>query len=473
MESYKLSEIFKFFDPEYSKRYFLKGTSKSYTYGDLITSINILSRKLKLAGVKKVLLIAKNKAGFITAIFACLISGVKPIVCSPEMACEQESHFPPEYFDAILTDCDNSKTNSYKVEKITITDSDGSADSGEEKLEDLADTLIPAKTIFAYLFTSGSTGANKLVEKTLENIVVEVKHLAELTDTSEKDFFLSVVPYYHMYGFLFSLILPCYIGASTNLDTPYSPGSILSYLEREQPAIFVGIPAHYISLSRIAQNNKINTKTKLAISSTGHLPEEVQKQIQSLLGWNILEIYGSTETGGIASREFPNKEWTAFEYVSLKLSQDTLEVKSPAVSESYTGKYGFFKTFDLVSPCADNRRFSLVGRERQLLKIAGNRVFTPDVEEVIKSHSDVTEAVVLGIEVDGMREIKVIAFVKLKDKNVFSGSKFNAYLKKKLTLYQMPKKIFYMDAIPKTINGKVVYAELEKIAKSKKSIPSQ
>ena len=315
------------------------------------------------------------------------------------------------------------------------------------------------------LWTSGTTGEPKKVHKKFKNLVLERDELAKLWGNAAKDcLFCKTVSHHHIYGLLCSFLLPLYLGAPFFAERIEMPG-VLEKLPNKN-IVLVSSPAF---LKRIPQTESFR---KLPISmifcSGGVLPFENAKHAESVFGKWPVEIYGSTETGGIAHRVSKNgPEWEPFSVCSLSLaSNDCLIVESPYIAEKK------FETGDLAV-FLDNSKFELKGRADSIVKIEEKRISLSEIEMRIMSSGLTQEVCVLALS--GKRQYTAAAIVlNQKGKEKFLGASMfqkNSFFKKELSKFLenvvIPKKWRYAESFAQDAQGKIKRQEIEALFNSK------
>lgn len=310
----------------------------------------------------------------------------------------------------------------------------------------------PARRIdepFLWLYTGGSTGAPKLWPKTPRNIIGEVLNLKSVFAINEKDIFLSTVMPLHIYGLLFSVLLPFVSGARIAGDIPYFPREIITTAARTRCTIFVGSPVHYraLSTSPFSLSN-----LKLAFSSGGFLEKAHSVYFTRATGAGVVEVYGSTETGGIALRCQAEGEfaWRPFSCVRWRIAGKRLSVSSPFLSPNVRkNKKGFFTTGDRAADSGDGT-FVLQGRTDGIVKIGGKRVDLMAIEQKIKSLSSIMDAWVLSLPSKAGRENEIAALVVTEAGLPYLRKAFARVLEPT----HMPRLIVGITALPLTPSGK-------------------
>lgn len=313
---------------------------------------------------------------------------------------------------------------------------------------------------FLTLFTGGSTGKPRLWKKTPRNILAEAIYLAGKFNVTSRDIFIATVPPYHIYGFLFSVVIPFISRATVLPDVYVFPREIISTAEKNSASILVSVPVHY----RVLKTDDLaGNKLRLAFSSAGMLDENDASYFSDKTGVGIHEIYGSTETGGIAARcrAAGEKSWTPFDNAAWKIVNGRLHVKSDFISSDLpVDEKGFFQTGDRAENDGADR-FVLQGRADGIVKIGGKRVDLAEIEAKIKNISGVGDAVVISLPVPQGRENDISALVV----STIGESDIRRHLSAVLEPYAIPKRIRLIGSIPVTTAGKRNRKAIERLLK--------
>ncbi len=301
------------------------------------------------------------------------------------------------------------------------------------------------------IFTGGSTNAPQLWKKSWENMFGEGLLLARSFAVTEQDCIVATAPPYHIYGLLFSVILPLVSSASVVADTPSFPGEIAEAVQAHQATILASIPPHY----RALRGKKLaSAGLRLAFSSAGMLDEEDNRAFSQVNGVGIVEVYGSTETGGVASRNRFRGEsaFTPFPVVSWGIKDHRLCVRSPWLSPGLPlADDGFFTTGDRVEAAGTGNGFTLKGRTDGVAKVGGKRVDLEEVHAVLKKAPGVSECVVTALPEAGSRGERIVALVQGTDVDI---EQIRERLAASLEAYALPRAIKIINRIPVKENGK-------------------
>ena len=306
------------------------------------------------------------------------------------------------------------------------------------------------------MYTSGTTGEPKAVYKLFMQFENELFELVKVfgNDWVNRKVF-STVNHHHIYGLLFTALLPIATGLPFRrhrIDFPTEFANLLG-----TSAVVASSPAF---LKRLAAetNQPIGFEcAPIIYSSGGPLPVEVAQKASELTGFWPMEIYGSTETGGIAYRQSKNGAvWTPFEVCKMSVAENgCLNIKS-----SYILEEEGFTTGDLVD-LYDDGRFLLKGRSDSIVKIEEKRISLPEVENRLKQTGLVRDVRVVPMV--GKRQYLAAAIV-LNDAGLekFAGSPklainnyFHDYLLQFIENTVSPKKWRYLEELPQNTEGKI------------------
>jgi acyl-coenzyme A synthetase/AMP-(fatty) acid ligase len=256
---------------------------------------------------------------------------------------------------------------------------------------------------------------------------------------------------------LFSVLVPLVAHASVLPDIYTFPQEIISSINKHKASVLVSVPLHY----RVLKVDNLSVPSlKIAFSSAGALDRSDGLHFYEKTGVGITEIYGSTETGGIASRNISEQtdRWKAFDIVSWKLTGSRLSVKSDFTSpEMEQDIEGFCLTGDEARREKENR-FVLLGRADGIVKVAGKRVDLLDIQNKIKKLPTVSDAYVLALPSYKGRESVVAAVVACD----LTETHLKKLLMDTLEPYAVPRVSKIVSSIARTPAGKIDRRRIEK-----------
>ncbi|MDD4856411.1 MAG: AMP-binding protein [Sulfuricurvum sp.] len=254
---------------------------------------------------------------------------------------------------------------------------------------DVFDELHNAAALF---FTSGTSGNPIGVVKTQEHIECEIHAHTRWLEGEYFEQCLVTVPFFHIYGFLFGLALPMEMGLEIVTKDDFLPHEILN-LCSSKPTLCVTNPVFVRAMLRL--HNNINLSQTLFISSSGPLEAEEAQCFEEKYFTRLIQLYGSSETGGIAIRSGGNSIWTPLDGVSISSDEGLLCVESPFVSQwifdqTFTKITSPHRTTDIIE-MVDNG-FKITGRASELVKIGGKRLSIIEIETFLEKMEGIEEA---------------------------------------------------------------------------------
>ncbi|MBU2931262.1 AMP-binding protein [Vibrio cyclitrophicus] len=365
-----------------------------------------------------------------------------------------------EQFDCLLVDDSIGEVEVSDVRNIqTLLDT--------ETREPRTDNLPPVDLaeIHLTLFTSGSSGTPKAINKTLEHLDIETAQLDKnWGDLLKGNRVHSTVSHQHIYGLLFRILWPLCSGVPFARNNLEYPEQILSHANKN--CVLISSPA---LLKRL--KNEINTAQLAGVfSSGGPLPTESAHQSRNLLGHLPIEVFGSTETGGIAFRQQESAQtpWQLFDCIEASLnSENCIKLLSP-----YIDNNNWYQTADECEMVSENQ-FILKGRTDRVIKIEEKRVSLVEVEKRLEQLPWISECVVIPFE-EPERLILASVLVLSEDGQAtlttMSKGKFwlmlRSELRKWLEPIAIPRKYRIVDEIPLNSQGKRLTSHIEQLIKS-------
>ncbi|NLR76103.1 AMP-binding protein [Leeia aquatica] len=256
----------------------------------------------------------------------------------------------------------------------------------------------PADVHQIELYTSGSSGEPKCVPKQLDQLLRECDVLEQCWGSQlGRAPVLSTVPVHHVYGLLFRLLWPLRAGRVWDNDVVSEPAGLMERLEALPGAILVSSPSQLSRLPELLRPEQVAGRLKAVFSSGGLLSSMDACRLQQAWQLPVLEVLGSTETGGMAWRDQQqDARWQALPTVFLDANaQGALRVQSPFLPPP-----GVWQTEDAVRFARDGR-FELMGRLDRIVKIAEKRVSLDAMETLLRQHDWVQEAALAPVTLGG------------------------------------------------------------------------
>ena len=260
---------------------------------------------------------------------------------------------------------------------------------------------IVRRRVFSVTFhTSGSTAKPKKIVKTFDSLAAEAVFHRDVTVAealATRPVFLSTIEPEHMYGMLWRVLLPRTAGCIVDPEIILTPESLLSKMQTSGSVFLVTTPSFLDRFCSYADQYDVPQNCVEIVTSGALLTAEVSAATKRVFGKAPIEIFGSTETGGVAWRRqgemLEHFDWTVFGPVKVTAGEGgRLKVDSPFSIEK-----GFLMG-DGVELALDCRRFKLLGRMDRMVKIAEQRVSLPEMEERMRSVAGVREAAIVPLE---------------------------------------------------------------------------
>jgi len=282
-----------------------------------------------------------------------------------------------------------------------------------------ASPSIPSDHIAAVAFTSGSTGKPQAHASTWATLVASARRSAARIFQTPNLNLVATVPAQHMFGLEMSVLQPLVNGCAAHSGRPFFPADVIATLALVPgPRALVTTPAHLracVASSHVPQ-------LEFVLSATAPLARELAQQVETAWQTPVLEIYGSTETGAIASRRTVNGDvWELLPGGAFALKNDTLHY----IPVDATTPIVLHDQFERI----DDTRFILAGRSNDLIKVAGKRASLADLNARLLAIPGVRDGVVFQPEpdgrvaalavVDGASEREILAALSLNLDEVF------------------------------------------------------
>lgn len=246
------------------------------------------------------------------------------------------------------------------------------------------------------LYTSGSTGEHKRVRKTLAQFEAEVAVLESLWGGKlGASAVVATAPHQHIYGLLFRLFWPLGSGRVFDAVTCAHPDALEERLAFFGRAAVISSPAQLARLPELLPLAELDPKPVAVFSSGGPLPAGAARALAAGLGEAPIEVFGSTETGGVAWRQQHGTDgelWTPFPCHTVSRSAlGALTLRSPFLSD--TAPWEMDDGIELLP----DGRFRLLGRLDRVVKIEEKRLSLPQMESRLNAHPWVEAAALVPL----------------------------------------------------------------------------
>lgn len=368
-------------------------------------------------------------------------------------------------------------------------------------LIEVSAAIDPKEDIAILQYTGGTTGVAKGVELTHFNLVSNTTQcyywMYKIVDKDNRT--LAALPFFHVYGMTVSMNLSIMTASKMIIVPKFQPKEILQLIEKHKVTIFPGAPTMYVALINHPEINKYDLSSiQACISGSSPLPVEVQKKFEELTGGKLVEGFGLTEASpvthcnliwgdrksGSIGIPWPDTEAVIFKepgVVAQPHEVGELAVRGPQVMKGYwrrpeETKAAFYNDWLLTGDMGymdESGYFYIVDRKKDMIIAGGYNIYPREIEEVLYEHEAIQEAVVIGVPHEYRGET-VKAFIVLREGYSVTEKELDAYCRKHLAAYKVPRIYEFRKELPKTMVGKIlrrvlVEEELEKAGQNKKT----
>jgi len=448
---------------------------KSLTYSILFSSVDqLVNKDLSLINPnEKILIISSNIIEILSFLLAGWIIGFKAFICSPNLKSKEYTDLIDEFkFDKVYT---NDKTLQ-RHSKVYLIDFTKTTDS----LNSYSITYNP-DDIAVILFSSGTTGLQKAIALSFNNIISNIKSFEAALPISSDSNFLCSSPVWLAHGlynsFLTALFLKRTVIYSGTLNL-FNSIPLLEYCNKFNNIIYHVTPSMLSVLISASKRFKQDSLPKFekVICGTSFLDITSKKEFEKLFKQKIFQQYGMTEVLFISLNDLsvkkPDSVGKPLPIVELEIWNNKklpnneigkIRIKTP----SYYGKYikepdldnmnkGFFYTGDLGFMDDDGYLY-ITGREKDLIKKGGLAISAKKINSIIKSYPDITNVATIS-QIDSMEGEEIYCFI-VANKTI-EQEELKRYIKNSLSNKFIPKLIIQLNEMPTNEMGKISHKEL-------------
>lgn len=404
---------------------------------------------------KKVIFIKTNYAvNFAVYFLASLAAGVWAVPIWQDITCEDYERIKEELAGYL----------------INPTDSIIKVSEGGMVLEKPSED-----TSGIYHRTSGSTGIPKFCIRSTRNLMYEGLSYRDTLGITENDTILNVPPLIHSYALGVALFGGVVSGAAVCLLNGFMPKTAIELVKKEQVTIIILVPYMARILVRLAKKGSFSNQLRIALSGSGVIDEQLDRQFKEVFGIKLDNNYGSTETGGLICT-VPDSPVSSLgrpmKGVEIKIRQEDqagdtggiLWVRTKALTSGYIDgsslaldKEGYYNTGDIVKIGEGNNLF-YCGRTNKLINIGGKKVSPEEIEQVLKSFPEVEDCYIYA-ECNSFHVFFIIAVIECRE--WLEESILRKRCREKLSDYKVPRKIIAVNKIPRNKVGKVEHEAIQ------------
>ena len=390
------------------------------------------------------------------------------VVCSPANA---------EWVQPLATSA--GTRHVYTLDELRDGANRGTLLDSAASCPDRFDTVArQADDLAVILYTSGTTGRSKGAMLTHGNLASNALVLRDYWQWQPDDVLLHALPLFHIHGLFVACNGALINGSKMIFLSKFDSADIVRQLA--QATVFMGVPTYYTRLlDEPAFNRDACARMRLFISGSAPLLPATFTAFRERSGHTILERYGMSETAMQTSNPYdgprlPGSVGKPLPGVTIRIANAEgracaadeiggIEVRGPNVfkgywrmpektAEEFTAD-GYFRTGD-VGKFDANGYLWIVGRSKDLIISGGYNVYPKEVEEVIDDLGGVLESAVIGVPHADFGEA-VVAVVVQEAGAVINEAGIIASLKERMANFKVPKRVHFVDELPRNTMGKV------------------
>ena len=403
---------------------------RGLTQSEFLISVHALADKLPAR--RHAIMLTHGRCEFLIAFCAALMRGQTALlpVNNTDVAVAELAERYPDCF-AML-----DRRRSLAVETVLV----GSTSPAKDGCGNVPD--IPANHLAAILHTSGSTGEPQAHEKTWGEMVFGAQRWRERFTINASNYIVPTIPAQHMFGFEASIILPLQTGARVFSGQPLYPADIALALGLAKGATLVTTPIHL----RACRRSEVEwPPIRRVICSTASLDARLAEACEATMRTRVSEIFGSTETGAIASRRTANdNHWSCLEGLTIEQRDADAYIRHSATDER-------FRLDDKIE-VIDNCSFNLLGRPTDMVKIAGKRASMADLSHRLNRIEGIEDGVLFCRDTPGQSVDRLIALVVAP---TLSSGHIRMELARQIDPAFLPRQIIHVEKLPRNASGKL------------------
>jgi malonyl-CoA/methylmalonyl-CoA synthetase len=352
-------------------------------------------------------------------------------------------------------------------------------DAARSQPAEFATVAREADDLAAILYTSGTTGRSKGAMITHGNLAANAIALHASWGFGPKDVLVHMLPLFHVHGLFVACHCVLLNGTAMRFHARFDAGRALA--DFRDSTVFMGVPTFYTRLlAEPGLDREACSRMRLFVSGSAPLLAETHVEFEKRTGHRILERYGMTETGMLTSNPLEGERKAgsvgpALPGVEVRVMDDDdvpvaagaighVQVKGANVfpgywrmpernREEFTAD-GFFRTGDMGCLSADGY-LTIVGRSKDLIITGGYNVYPKEIELALDELPGVEESAVIGVPHPDFGEAVTAIVVSHGEHMPPSESEIIAALKRKLANFKVPKRVHFVDELPRNAMGKV------------------
>ncbi len=344
------------------------------------------------------------------------------------------------------------------------------------------DGVAPADDIALVLHTSGTTSRPKIVPLTHRNVATSAHNIIRSLALTPQDRCMNIMPLFHIHGLVAAILASLGAGGSTYCTPGFNALKFFAWLDEAKPTWYTAVPTmHQAVLQRASRSLDVIERNPLRFirSCSSALPPQVMSELEAVFKVPVIEAYAMTEAAHqMTSNPLPPRPRkpgsvgiAAGPEVSIMNDAGDLlppgqvgevvirganvtpgyENNPKANAENFTN--GWFRTGD-QGVMDDEGYVTITGRLKEIINRGGEKVSPREVDDVLMDHPAVRQVVTFAMPHDKLGE-EIAAAVVLREGQQATEKEIRAFASKHLADFKVPRKIVFLEEIPKGPTGKL------------------
>ena len=339
-----------------------------------------------------------------------------------------------------------------------------------------------ADDVAMVLHTSGTTSRPKRVPLSVANLCVSAGHIAATLAFTPRDVGLNIMPLFHIHGLMAGLLAPLSAGSKVFCTPGFNALKFFAWMDEADPTWYTAVPTMHLAIASRGKHNAAvlqRQRLRFVRSSSSALPPQLIGQIETMFNAPLIESYGMTEAahqmasnplpplprkrGSVGRAAGPEIRIRGDDGSFLGAGQaGEIVIRGTSVTRGYESNEkanaeafvdGWFRTGDQGMLDADGY-LSITGRLKEIINRGGEKVSPREIDEILLDHVSVAQVVVFGAPHKRLGE-EVAAMVVLHEGHECGELELQNFVKQRVAAYKVPKKILFVDELPKGATGKL------------------
>ncbi len=332
------------------------------------------------------------------------------------------------------------------------------------------------------LHTSGTTSRPKRVPLSVANLCASARHIATTLQFTPADCGLNIMPLFHIHGLLAGLLAPLSAGSQVFCTPGFNALRFFKWMDEARPTWYTAVPTMHLAIATRGKHNAevlARHALRFVRSSSSAMPPQLIAQLEQMFKAPLVESYGMTEAahqmaanplpplqrkpGSVGRAAGPEVAIRGEDGGFLPAGEvGEIVIRGPNVTAGYENNPkaneeafvdGWFRTGDQGVMDAEGY-ISITGRLKEIINRGGEKVSPREIDEILLDHVSVAQVVVFGAPHKRLGE-EVAAMVVLHEGHECSERELQQFVAARVAGYKVPKKILFVDELPKGATGKL------------------